>query len=146
MDIKNIMAEFQLLGTAIICMEVHNNFVHIDNFSELEKSMDVEYEVVDTMMDDNMRFGKIRIYVNLNMKKAEEEMKINLILEGGFGADPEMSEETFYDLISLNGCASLYSIARSIIMSISSQTCSGGQVILPMINVFKLKEEKEDKR
>ena len=41
----------------------------------------------------------------------------------------------------------LYSITRSIVMSITSQTFSGGSIVLPMINVFKLSDElkQEDK-
>lgn len=144
MDVNNIIADFQLLGTTILFLNIENSFVHIEKQSELEKSMDVEYEILNEKEDDNMRFGKIRIYVNLSISSDEDSMDVKLVLEGAFMSSLEISKETFHEFLSLNACATLYSIARSIITSITSQTCSGGQLILPMINVFKIKEEKEE--
>ena len=43
--------------------------------------------------------------------------------------------------MELNGCATLYSIARSFLMSTTSQVFSNGAVILPMINFFDFKNE-----
>jgi len=45
-------------------------------------------------------------------------------------------------MLELNGASVLYSAARSIITSVTAQICYGEHLILPMINILKLREEK----
>ena len=70
------------------------------------------------------------------------KLSITLSIEGGFVAPLEVPEDEMKELLSLNGCATLYAIARAQIVTITSQSLSGGQLILPMTNFFKLKEAK----
>ena len=145
METNKLKADFQLMGTTIIFLQVSNNFIHIENLQELEKKFNVEYEILNITTDADNHFAKIQIHINVQIDSAESEtMEVELILEGAFIATSEMPVEVFKEFVNLNGCATLYSIARSIIISITSQTCSGGQIILPMINLSKLEEKNPD--
>ena len=46
-------------------------------------------------------------------------------------------------MLSISGCASLYSVIRAFVMSFTAQSGFKGSIILPMINIFRLNEEKQ---
>lgn len=68
-----------------------------------------------------------------------EHLALSLELEGLFGAT-EMEQEAFEEMLASNGIATLYSIARAIVSSLSSQVCVGNHIILPMISLYKMLE------
>ena len=70
---------------------------------------------------------------------------MKLVLNGCFKDVKGINKEDFIKLLSINGGAALYSVARSIIISISAQSVVSGSIILPMINVFKLNEKNTEK-
>jgi hypothetical protein len=53
------------------------------------------------------------------------------------------STEEFVKAVELNGLASLVSYARANIASLTGLTFCQGNLVLPMINIFKLQELKE---
>ena len=67
-----------------------------------------------------------------------------MAIEGCFNAPSEMGEETFKNMLEVNGITSLYSIARGFVQSTSSQTLLTGSVLLPMINVVAYSRDLND--
>ncbi len=145
MDIQNCISDFQLIGTKTNSITLKNTFLQLPPLERLKLQYEVEYEIIDLQKDDSAWIG----ILNLSVKASARENKSNklsiaLSVEGGFAAPIETSEDEMKELLSLNGCATLYSIVRAQIVSITSQSLSGGQLILPMTNFFKLKKAKGD--
>ena len=69
-------------------------------------------------------------------------LHLNMDIQGCFKASQETSKEEFNKMLSINGCAALFSIARSIIVSVTSQSLVQGSILLPMVNIFNLRKEK----
>lgn len=69
-------------------------------------------------------------------------MSMHLEMHGGFASEKTttMSEQDFAERLEINGTVALYSIARSIVLSVTSQANMGESVMLPMINVFHLRK------
>ena len=143
MNIKDIKSEFQFIGNNIRKIDLHNDFIIIPD-ENVSKEFEVQYDIESINKDESGTWGTINLYVNCTIKTTDEnespEFNLNLVLNGGFKDVKDISEEDFKKSLSINGCAALYSIARSIVMMISSQSAISGNIVLPMINVFKLKK------
>lgn len=79
--------------------------------------------------------GILNLNINLDVTLNKQKTSITLILEGCFNASAESLENEFIYMLNLNGVTALYSIARSIILSISAQTFHSGKITLPMFDV-----------
>jgi len=146
MNAEKIKSGFQLLATSIKTIDFVNNFTYYEDNEEIERSLDVSYEVDDISHndEDDSIMGTISLNVIATVKNKESEMKFNLVIQGCFISEENIIAEDFKNMLELNGCATLYSIARAIVLNISSQACFGAHILLPMINLFRLKENKEE--
>ena len=146
MNTETIKSEFQFIGNSIEALNIHNDFIMLPD-DGLTKQIDVSYAIKNISKDKDGIWGIVNLYVDCSLvsdKKDESdeqgEFKIGLILNGCFTDKKDISNEEFEKMLKINGCAAMYSIARSIIIGISSQSVVDGSIILPMINVFKLHE------
>ena len=145
MDVKNCIADFQLIGTKTTTIALKNTFLQLPPLEQLKLQYDVEYEITSLQKDDSVWIGILNLSVKASARENKSrKLSISLSIEGGFVAPLEVPEDEMKELLSLNGCATLYAIARAQIVTITSQSLSGGQLILPMTNFFKLKEAKGD--
>ncbi len=151
MNTKEIKSEFQFVGNSIYNLDLHNDFISIPD-GDFSKEFDVSYDIESITEDENDIWGIINLYVDCVIKPNAEtdtdelsEFNLKLILNGCFKDVKGISKEDFTKLLSINGCAALYSVARSIIISISAQSVVSGSIVLPMINVFKLNEKSIEK-
>ncbi|MDF2952298.1 MAG: hypothetical protein K0S18_1881 [Anaerocolumna sp.] len=147
MKINDALANIQPLGISIRKMDFTNNFVVFKDDDGVTKQLDVRYNIDEMTCEDeeNALMGTLSLFVDITIKNdKEEQMDIHLHLQGGFISNKveckEVNIENFKNMLEVNGCAALYSIARSIIISLTSQACVGDTIILPMINIFKMKE------
>ena len=147
MNIENITANLQIIGTRIAKLNINNEFVFIDlNDENISREIDVSYELspaFDVEDEENMTAQNIMMYIRLMIMDDELHANIDLDLEGCFifeGTDKEQLQ----DMLTVNGTATLYSIARGIISSITSHMCANGTLLLPMINMFRLRDELND--
>lgn len=140
MNIENITADFQLIGTRIAKLTIDNEFTLIDlNDEALTREIDVSYDVSPVFTVNGLMAQNIMMYIRLKVSNGESYTTIKLDLEGCYifgGKD----KEQLYEMITINGTATLYSIARGMISSITSHMCTNGTLILPMINMFKLRD------
>ena len=144
MNIENIKANLQIIGTRIAKLNINNEFVFIDlNDENISREIDVSYELspaFDVEDEENLTAQNILMYIRLKITDGELQANIDLDLEGGFIFDGT-DKEQLHDMLTVNGTATLYSIARGIISSITSHMCANGTLLLPMINMFSLREE-----
>lgn len=146
MDINEVKSDFQLLATSIKKIDFQNNFVYFNNENEdLVRNMDASYEIENIRRDDadDTIMGTISLNVVITLSDNESEMICDLIIQGCFYISDNQDIDQFKNMLQVNGCATLYSIARGIILNITSQACFGAHILLPMINLFRLKETKE---
>jgi len=147
LNLKDIKSEFQFVGNQILKLSLKNDFVQLPPQELLSKCVfDVEYEIppIDILNETDERYGFVDLHLKLNiLSKKKERLSLNLSIRGCFTDSVSTPKETFSEMLGLNGCATLYSIARAQIISITSQAMNGGELILPMVNFFKMKEKKD---
>ena len=142
MDIKPIQASFQMVGSTVRHLNIENNFISISNDADTERAVDVSYEIDNKQEfdDEHLMFGVSNLSTHVKIKKAPLETTISLIVQGCFSIPKEEGKEKLKEMMSLSGSAALYSISRAIISGISAQCYTSGSIVLPMINVIKMKE------
>ncbi|MFO7897388.1 MAG: protein-export chaperone SecB [Candidatus Cloacimonadales bacterium] len=84
--------------------------------------------------DENNRKAKIRL--DLSIKSESGKIKIHVIIDGFFEAHPQMDEERFSKMCSMNAPAILFPYARAIISNFTLQ-CNIKPIIFPLVNLAK---------
>lgn len=150
MDVNNIIASMQLIGTSVRHLKLDNILVSANRKDKLDKKLDVTYDINELYASEDKNIGSLILHINLNIEEEKKEcVALKLDIEGGFifkfneDVDEENRKRQMEMMLSHNGCATLYSIARAFIISLTGQMCNEGTIILPMINVYKLNENKE---
>lgn len=141
MDVKNSMSDFQFIGNTIKKLELYNNYISLNDVKELNKCINVDYKIdeIDDDADEKYVYGTLTLFIDVDVS---EGLQLNMDIQGCFKASQETSKEEFNKMLSINGCAALFSIARSIIVSVTSQSLVQGSILLPMVNIFNLRKEK----
>lgn len=145
MDIKNVESQFQLLSSMVVHLNLNNSFLIYDERKPGKKDIDVSYKICHVAVDEEKktRLGVLDLIVSVSSEMDDREYALKVVLRGFFEAPVEMSEETFERMLKVNGCTALYSIARGTIGSISAQTFSFGNIVLPMVNFVHFHELEE---
>lgn len=148
MKIEEFQSSFQFLGHRIVNMSISNDFIGWLEEDKIEKTFDVAYNNIDINCDEESKIGTIDLNVAVNILQHDGDdnqtkFDLLLVIQGCFIDNKDVSDKEFEEKLKLNGCASLYSIARGIITSISAQSVVTGQITLPMINVFKMLESSD---
>lgn len=147
MNIDNVKANLQMVGTRIVSLDMKNMFVFIENTNEnINRKIDVSYNVDEPFAHpagQGEYMCTVRLNVAIEIEQKGKKATINLVTEGAFVSD-ENDKDTLREMSSINGAAALYSIARGIIASITGQMCEGGAVLIPMLNVYEM--NKKDKK
>lgn len=142
MNIKNVESQFQLLSSMVVHLNFNNSFLMYDERKPGKKEIDVAYKIchTDIIEEKNNRVGVLDLVVSVSSEIDEQKYALKAVIRGFFEAPSEMPEDTFTRMLKINGCTALYSIARGIISSISSQTFSIGNIVLPMVNFIRFHE------
>ena len=140
------MASFQMIGSRIVSLNVKNDSLSASVINIGKKELDISHQIVSSEIQEDQYVGVIRLNVSVKIKQGKDRYSLKLVVEGGFWASKESIEkEMFEQMLSLNGIASLYGIARAHICSISAQCFTDVSVILPMIDVTKYSKALNDK-
>lgn len=143
---EEIKSNFQLAASSIKNISLKNDFHILPESEELSFLADAEYDQISIEENETGGFiGSIDLTVTATakVKKGKKKIVIKVCMNGIFVDSISNDRDSFLDLLTLNGCASLYAIIRSIVISLSAQAMSGGELILPMVNFFHMKEKKE---
>lgn len=141
MDTKKQESPFQFMGSRVLELHINNSYVTFDPSSDDCKSVDITHQISDIIEHEKMLLGSVQLEVNVSISNSidkenlsSKELILNMKIEGGFSATEEISKDEFEKMLHINGVAALYSIARGLIISITSQTLTSGQVVLPLLN------------
>lgn len=147
MDINTIKAKLQMVGNRILELNIENDFVYLDlNSENIQRKINITHKISEPyFLEENVLARNLIMDIGLTISDIIEEenlkLSVDLKLEGCFCIEKGGLDEELEELISVSGTAALYSIARGIISSITSQTCTNGTVLLPMVNMIALKEQ-----
>ena len=96
-------------------------------------------------MPDGVHRAILDLKVCLKAKFKDGSFSVTSIIRGAFQGAPALSENAFNDMLTINGCAALYSIIRGTISIISTQLFSNGNIVLPLVNFVQFREfEKQE--
>lgn len=140
MDLKEIMSEFQLVNTTIIKLDINNEILNYSEFEPGERKIDVGYSIGERFDNEEQLIGVLDLHTRIECDFDGCTINIEEVLRGIFTAPRNMDEAIFKKMLSANGCASLYSIARANISTITSQAFASGCIVLPMVNFIRFYE------
>ena len=136
MKIEKALANIQLLGTQVKKIEFENDFIVFYEQDDTKKYLDVSYNIKECSYDEKAKeyIGILALYIEMQVENEEKKMELGMELHGCFQSN---------ELLQINGTAALYSVARGLVMSITGQSYTGENIVLPMVNVFRLHGENE---
>ena len=142
MDTNKIKSDFQLLKTSVVSLDIKNNFVEYDEHESGTKTIDIAYKIIDdrTIEPQKIHGGSVDLHITVASKIGENVYIIKMIFRGFFSAPISMEHSTFSRMLVVNGTASLYTMARAVLLSISSLMFTGGSILLPMVNMTRFHE------
>lgn len=130
------ISAFKIVGTSVKSFNIKNEFVSFPNAKNLKRSIDVSHKIVSVEnVNEQYLSGVLQLNIDVLVQDENRKYLLDLTIEGGFIAPLEIGEETFREMLVLNGITSLYSIARGFVQSTTSQTLTEGSILLPMFNV-----------
>lgn len=136
-----IKAPFQLLSHSVDELNIKNRMSILN--ADVSKTLkDVSIKDAHVNESTELFIGDLTLFISTQCKNKanpRETISVKLTISGIFtGKKDSIDKEAFQKMVVTNGTTSLYSIARAIITTTTSQCLSSGQVTLPMINVLKL--------
>ena len=141
------VSEFQIIGTSVKNLRIKNDFIVLENDNRIKRKFDLSHFVspICEIEEGKILSGTVTLNVSIKISNNKKRYKLDMSIEGCFNAPAKIEKEAFSELLQINGLAALYSIARGIVQSVSSQTLVCGSVLLPMVNVLAYsKSIKED--
>lgn len=142
MNFEEVQSEFQLRNCKIEKLKLNNDFIALPSPEELKLSISIKNAISNIEeKNDNFLFANLKLDLEV-MSEADvndQNIYIRILLNGIFTFNGN-DKERFTEMLLLNGNATLYSIARSHIITLSALSCVSGQITLPMINFVKLLE------
>ena len=137
------LSDFQIIGSTIKNVKIKNDFLTLSNRNTAKRKIDVSHSLgsIELVEDGQVLSGTITLNIKVNISENKRKYSLDMSIEGCFNAPSEMGEETFKNMLGINGITSLYSIARGFVQSTSSQTLLTGSVLLPMFNVVAYSED-----
>lgn len=145
MNTDKIKANFQFVNNQVVEFSIENNSITTKE-KTIDIDCDMDYDVITCTEVENGFVGVLHFIVGLNAKIEESNVfKIHLIMKGNFvGSKENLSLDDFNGMLEVNGTATLSQIARAYLTSVTS--LSGMvPVNLPMVNIYSLKKQKENK-
>lgn len=148
MNINEIKADLQIIGSKIERLNIENSFVYIDLVdSDIKREIGASYKISKPYIlddEDETIAANLMLTVNLEISDGTYSAKVDMDLEGCFVLENSKDEKALLDMLPVNGCAALYSIARGIISSVTSHMCVNGTIIIPMINAYEFVEKTDE--
>lgn len=141
------MADFQYVTSYITRFSIDNGFITYVDKPEVEKNISTNYVINSIENDDenDKLLGVSTLLINIEIGNNEKKISIELEIRGLFTGNKNLDKDKFKTMLSINGYATLYSNARSYIISMSSQSFNGDKIVIPHINLLSmLKDNKEE--
>lgn len=135
MELNRIATGIKLVGTTIKEISVENNIVNVQKEAKRSFGLNINEPSFENI--DEGLFSQMAIDFEVEIEQTEDRnFKLELSLEGAFLSEKNTEEEDFKQLVIINGAATLISIARGKIESITSNIFDSGKVVIPFVNVI----------
>lgn len=135
MELNYVTNGIELIGTTIKVLHIDNNIVDVEREAKRNFALDINEPQFESI--ENGFFSQMTIDFEVEIEQSEErKCKIELSLEGAFISDGEIEEDTFKQLVMVNGAAAIIGIARGKIESITANIFNSGKVVIPFVNVL----------
>lgn len=141
MKIDNtFLSWFQFVGSRVSKCKIQNDYVNF-NINENDLDIDITPTIHDIQSDEENKCKSGIIELDIVASYCNENnlsLKFELTIEGCFVAPLDAPKDIFYDMLGMNGAATVYSLARSYIKNVYALTADNGSLVLPMINMVEL--------
>lgn len=144
MDSKKVLADFQFVANRVSFFSIETKDINTSG-NPAKIDTDIDYNILSAEKEENNYVGVIEFIAEIKAKvKKSILLKINLKMEGVFVGNPfVLTDESFKDMLEINGVATLSHLSRSYIMSTATLAGINPPIKLPMVNIHKLKELKK---
>lgn len=134
MELNLVATGIELIGTTIKSINIENSIVDVERDAKRNFGLNINEPHFELL--EKEYFSQMLIDFEIEIEQCEEQRcKIQLSLEGAFVSEQDIDEETFKQLVIINGAAAIIGIARGKIESISSSIFNNGKVVIPFVNV-----------
>ena len=143
MNDNSVISEFKFIGNRVSKFNLITHQIKTRG-QPVEVSFDFDYDLQEIRQDEGKVLGVIDFVVKVKaIVKKKVLFKIELVMEGAFGSEPQkLPNDTFLEMLEINGLITLAQISRAYILSVTSQSGINPPIRMPMINVMKLREMK----
>lgn len=142
---NKVLADFQFVANRVSEFKIETRDI-ATNEAKVHVTYDFDYNIKEINEFDDKYIGYIEFITVIKAKvKNSILFKINLTMEGVFvGNTQKLKQEDFLDMLELNGLTTLSQLSRAYILTVTSLSGINPPVKLPMVNIFKLMQQKKN--
>lgn len=134
MELNLVATGIELVGTTIKQINIENSIVDVER--EAKRSFGLNINEPQFEKIENGYFAQMLVEFEIEIEQSEEQgCKLNLAIEGAFVSGDDVEEESFKQLVIVNGAAAIIGIARGKIESITANIFNNGKIVIPFVNV-----------
>ncbi|ABP66250.1 hypothetical protein Csac_0627 [Caldicellulosiruptor saccharolyticus DSM 8903] len=143
-DIDMIKADFQIISSRVVKFELETRDWNEEK-ENISVSNNYDYEIIKLEENEQLYYGVLHFKSYFTAKvKNKLLFKVNIIYEGAFiGKKEKLGMQDFKNMLELNGIVTLAHLTRAYVISCTALAGFNPPVRLPLINIHKLKEMKE---
>ncbi|AEF17788.1 MULTISPECIES: protein-export chaperone SecB [Thermoanaerobacterium] len=144
-NVNKVLADFQFVGNRVSDFKIETRDIRTNEF-KVHVTYDFDYNIKEVKELEDKYIGYIEFITVIKAKvKNSILFKINLTMEGVFvGNTQKLKQEDFLDMLELNGLTTLSQLSRAYILTVTSLSGINPPVKLPMVNIFKLIQQKKN--
>lgn len=136
MELNLIAAGIELVGTTIKSISVENNIVDVEREAKRNFGLNINEPYFETVEEGF--FSQMTIDFEVEIEQSEEQkFKLEISLEGAFLSTDKVDENSFKQLVGVNGATAIIGIARGKIETITANIFNNGKVVIPFVNVME---------
>lgn len=136
-NVNYIASELKINGSCIKSLEVENNIFALRESDKRKINISFIPSYLGKSPDGEERYGRVELNLNISIQSEDNNTSsIKACFAGMFSSNIRVDEEQFKNLVAINGAASLYSVARGQIETITASIFAGGKITIPLINVL----------
>lgn len=145
MELNLIATGIKLAGTTIKKIVVENSIVDVEREAKRNFGLNINEPYFEKV--DEGFFSQMIIDFIVEIEQSEEQkLKLELSLEGAFVSCDEVDEESFKQLVGVNGAAAIIGMARGKIESITANIFNNGKIVIPFVNVVEYYKSIEEEK
>lgn len=146
MNTKQFQPTFQMVANTISEINISNTLINVSDSADLERTFSLDLKKLEIEEHNTYKSAGLDVQVNVLIEEKAKESKksfsLNMVIQGVFVDEKDISNEDFENKLKLNGVAALFSIARGCITNISAQCLAEGKIILPLVNFMDFAKSK----